>query len=593
MYGRLLSPTLNFDIILLSITPRINLYGGENKPMVLSNEEILKQKNLPDFTNTTPDVVDMLRRERLNPLRIIEEAEKFKNDKFYDKESFEAKYGFKKRDYDVLISINHHNLVYENKEHNNKICDLFYEQLYKHGGKLLKDLEKAIPPSNIVSSPETALTEAKYMLMVNSGDKDAILKKYFDLEFDMAKDASDYYRENNGLVLFDQYKKDVLDKLPSTSEKLDALAKFLYVQEYITEGHIEKKAVDFYLEKTGFLEAVNMNFTDKELEIAGKDAEKWCSKHNNPVNFLDLARVSSSKPYFKLLYKIAKILGFRYYNYRHNKELDEFKPESLRYIFALLNKNPELYKNNKELKEFTLYLCYMLWPVIQHGRSYTMTALGADLMYEKALSDKDKEIEDLKRELKIISVLEDKLEAKQETLNKLQLEYDRLKNKELAKLKEELEEKTRLLKELNEKNSFLEEINLVLDSQIEEMEAAAEDISSDTSNNRPTKYIENRLKELNVVIMGGHQIWQSRVKEIYPYFTYVDSDNVNFDINITRNADIIFFNTLHCSHTLFYRIKNNVNNGRSNNKEKLVYVGSNNLSYFKEVVSNIVLEAKK
>ena len=171
--------------------------------------------------------------------------------------------------------------------------------------------------------------------------------------------------------------------------------------------------------------------------------------------------------------------------------------------------------------------------------------------------------------------------------------YDRLKNKELAKLKAELEEKNRLLKELSEKNSYLEEINNILEDQLEENETATSELSSDAYANYPTKYIENRLNDLNIVIMGGHQIWQNRLKEIYPYFNYIDSDNVNFDINITRNADIIFFNTLHCSHTLFYRIKNNVNNGRTNNKEKLVFVGSNNLGQFKEVVSRAITELKK
>ena len=234
----------------------------------------------------------------------------------------------------------------------------------------------------------------------------------------------------------------------------------------------------------------------------------------------------------------------------------------------------------------------MLWPIIQHGRSYTITAIGAELLYEKLVHEKDKEINELKKEVKKISVLEEHLNAKQESLNKLQLDYDRLKNKELAKLKEELEEQKRLLKEQIERNRYLEEMNTVLEKQLEEIDAVAA-TSSSISDDKPTSYIENRLKNLNIVIMGGHQIWQNRLKEIYPYFTYIDSDNVNYDINITRNADIIFFNTLHCSHTLFYKIKNNVNNGRTNNKEKLIFVGSNNLGQFKEVVSRTVTEIKK
>ena len=105
---------------------------------------------------------------------------------------------------------------------------------------------------------------------------------------------------------------------------------------------------------------------------------------------------------------------------------------------------------------------------------------------------------------------------------------------------------------------------------------------------KPNSYVEKRLRELNIVVMGGHQIWQNRLKEIYPYFTFIDAENVNYDINITRNADFIFFNTLHCSHTLFYRVKANVNNGRKNNKEKLIFIGSNNLANFKEIVERAV-----
>lgn len=90
--------------------------------------------------------------------------------------------------------------------------------------------------------------------------------------------------------------------------------------------------------------------------------------------------------------------------------------------------------------------------------------------------------------------------------------------------------------------------------------------------------------------MGCHQIWQNRLKELYPYFNYIDSDNVNFDINVTRNADIVLFNTLYCSHSLYYKMKNNVNNGRTENKNKVIYIGSNNFSYFRDLVINIILE---
>ena len=80
--------------------------------------------------------------------------------------------------------------------------------------------------------------------------------------------------------------------------------------------------------------------------------------------------------------------------------------------------------------------------------------------------------------------------------------------------------------------------------------------SEDIESLVPNSYIQDKLKSLNILIMGGHQIWQNRLKELYPYFNYIDSDNVNFDINVTRNADIVLFNTLHCSHSLYYKMKN-------------------------------------
>ena len=90
--------------------------------------------------------------------------------------------------------------------------------------------------------------------------------------------------------------------------------------------------------------------------------------------------------------------------------------------------------------------------------------------------------------------------------------------------------------------------------------------------------------------MGGHQIWQNKLKELYPDFTYIDSDNINFDINITRNADIILFNTLHCSHSLYYKMKNNTYNGLYENKNKVTYIGSNNMGYFRDLITKLVSE---
>lgn len=131
-------------------------------------------------------------------------------------------------------------------------------------------------------------------------------------------------------------------------------------------------------------------------------------------------------------------------------------------------------------------------------------------------------------------------------------------------------------------NELLRQLNARLEERVDALDVAEDE--AEESAVLPNSYVQGKLKSLNILIMGGHQVWQNRLKELYPYFNYIDSENVNYDINITRNADVVLFNTLHCSHTLYYRMKNNVNNG------KVVYIGSNNLNYFKEIVSNLVLE---
>lgn len=182
------------------------------------------------------------------------------------------------------------------------------------------------------------------------------------------------------------------------------------------------------------------------------------------------------------------------------------------------------------------------------------------------------------------------IEQKQSELTTLHAEYDHLQYasvKEIAALQAELEEQKQLVEEILQDNELLRQLNARLEERVDALDTAEKVVEK--SSVLPNSYVQGRLKNLNVLIMGGHQVWQNRLKELYPDFKYLDSDNINYDINITRNADIVFFNTLHCSHTLYYRMKNNINNGRDERKNKVIYISSNNLDYFKEMVSKAAL----
>lgn len=562
--------------------------------MVFSKESYIKKYNLDQYNAVEPDIINILKSNDSVSSFVNSFKDEYKDldfeDIFYTEESIKAKYGIDKRFIDLLLIVNQQFAFSEKEENREKIDKLWDKQLEIFGSKLFNDIDSHATSDDIVSSPKVSVTNSQLLLMVDNGDKHTAAKLATDLEFDMFFPEADFFRKEKKFVLFDKFKKDVLDRIPRMEDKLDSVLGYLYVQQAICEGFMEKKALDYYMEKSNYLSVLQYMPGEKEIENTDREVDKWLKKHNKPETFFDFSKNSTLDGPRRLITQLLKILGLPYYHMRLHNSSDRMKKERLKKIFAVLNKSPEVYKNDKDFRDLLIYFCYAIWPIIEHGRLFAITCTSHIFKYEKSLyekqvliSRKDKEIEPLKKQLAI----------KQEQLNKLQLEYDRLKNKELAKLQTELEEKNRLLKELCEKNSYLEEMNNVLEKQLEEMESAAEDYSSDASVNYPSQYIENHLKNLNIVIMGGHQLWQNKLKEIYPYFNYIDTDNVNFDINITRNADYVFFNTLHCSHTLFYKIKNNVNNGRTNNKEKLVFISSNNLSYFKEVVSKSVLPQDK
>lgn len=105
------------------------------------------------------------------------------------------------------------------------------------------------------------------------------------------------------------------------------------------------------------------------------------------------------------------------------------------------------------------------------------------------------------------------------------------------------------------------------------------------------KRLEKLLRSKKILIMGGHANWQNRIKEVYPKLTYMDSDNVNFDVTILKNADYIFFNTLHCSHTLYFKVKDNLNAGRDKQegKDKLIYINNNNVDVFTDILMEKIL----
>ena len=548
--------------------------------MVFSNEEMQKLLNLKELDNNKSDLDYMLRQEKYRPVNVEQQFNEFMEKHYYTGrfDGLDEKYGISPDTLALFLLRMTQYHIADDFTLKNAIRERFNKVREEKGLDIYEDYERfTCEYSYLGLAPSTALYYIKFKLLAEAS-KASIIDWFLNLVPQAYEETYDYFKKANKPLVFDDFKKDVLDKDISMQEKLFHLLGYLAGSRVVCADHYEKKAIDYYLEKSTYLNVLQNHVTDEEVERAGRETKKWLKAHRSPEAFLDFTKLPSIKEKIKFICQLMDIMGFStfasfYYS------MDE---EILQRIMAVLNKYSHLYNNDKNVRDLLIYFCYAAYNCISSGNSYVEEYLNEAISKEVLRYTAIEKLDENKRDAEKMQA---QLKSKQDSLNKIQLDYDRLKNKELVRLKEELEKQKQLQKELQEKINYLEEINSSLEANIEEMEAAAAPSSS--ISNKPNSYVESKLKSLNILVMGGHQTWQNRLKEIYPYFTYIDSDNVNFDINITRNADIIFFNILHCSHTLYYRIKNNVNNGRTNNKEKIILVSSNNLDYFKKIVTHI------
>lgn len=435
-----------------------------------------------------------------------------------------------------------------------------------------------VPEQAFVAALISSLDSTEKTPLVN------LLKKQF-------KAAADYIKgsKKQGYQCYAGYKKEVIDKLDGSKAKLKAMLAFLYMQGSVNNHKLEKAAVDSFLDLSGLQDSCLQKVTDDEFLQTRREAKNWLKKHKRAKSFADLALLNDEESeYMAMIYQLLAVMELDYTAFNLNESVADLDQEHLQKILVVLNRYPE-FKDNERLKELMIYLCCAVWPVLRQGKVYAENFLEQKLQIKQKATEHMEEVSRLKAQAAPLNSIIDEKEVQ---MKKLQADYKRLQytsEKEIAELKAQLEEQKQLVEDFLKENQLMQQLNKTLEDRVDELDCPEEEAIEETSI-VPNSYVQGKLKSLNILIMGGHQVWQNRLKELYPYFNYIDSENVNYDINITRNADVVLFNTLHCSHTLYYRMKNNVNNGREENKGKVIYIGSNNLNYFKEVISNLVLE---
>ncbi len=76
-----------------------------------------------------------------------------------------------------------------------------------------------------------------------------------------------------------------------------------------------------------------------------------------------------------------------------------------------------------------------------------------------------------------------------------------------------------------------------------------------------------------VVVIGGHDNWQSKLKKEFPNWTYLNAENKSFSTTAIKDKDYVICNTEVLSHATYYRLMS-----VKEKDQKLFFVRSNNFS---------------
>ena len=75
------------------------------------------------------------------------------------------------------------------------------------------------------------------------------------------------------------------------------------------------------------------------------------------------------------------------------------------------------------------------------------------------------------------------------------------------------------------------------------------------------------------IVIGGHRIWQKKMRQCLPGSQFLESDHMHFDPAMLRNKKYIIVNTDILKHGLYYKIMSERKKG-----QKILYVHGNNVN---------------
>ena len=385
--------------------------------------------------------------------------------------------------------------------------------------------------------PKALLRGLKMLALMNSGEPQKVMELQSTLFVKIFRKQIEYFEqqgENFSLLPF--LHKFCSDKM-TMSELLKNAACYIHLRRCADmEEDQSQELAEIFASAEAF---------DRQYQLSKESmrtATNWLQAHNKPMTLNELQYEEDLfTAEFKPLEEISKkenIPMRAYENYKLTKN-------DVADMIDIANAMGMPYNLNR-------YLTYSY--IIKSLARYA--AECKDSYLDLALSPEASPNKTIKKQLAKADAetaeLNKRIVDKQELLNDLQQKFDR---------------QQKALIQAQEEKARLEEYTALLEQQLE----AAGMEHQEAEKIVPTPNLGGK----RVVVIGGHDNWQQKVKEQFPAFTYINTDDLGFDVTLTRNADIIIFNFIHCSHGLFYRLRENCD------KDKIIYIASNNIDNLK------------
>ena len=127
----------------------------------------------------------------------------------------------------------------------------------------------------------------------------------------------------------------------------------------------------------------------------------------------------------------------------------------------------------------------------------------------------------------------------------------------IGRLEKEIEKQKRLLRETAALRSYVYELQVDVSDIVE-----------------THIYKWDELDSEKVVVVGGTDSWQKRLKEKLPSWKFISASQNNIDRHIIVSSKYVFFNTSFVGHSLYYSIVSMI---QSSEGTKLCFINNNNI----------------